>query len=157
MRSTTVPYTESRLAHLVRNKCVGFPVVEQPESTLSPPSATKNLATGQGGPKKTNLFSCKSQTRHWVCPPGFLTLWLLLQFYNHPFVGNSILYRAILKNTNRRKSAQLVNIGVWRDAVHMSDSRFDSRPRTEGDDVFELYKAVNKGKGLLTIVHFQYE
>ncbi len=29
MRSTTAPYTESRLAHLVRNKCVGFPVVEQ--------------------------------------------------------------------------------------------------------------------------------
>ncbi len=29
MRSTAAPYTESRLAHLVRNKCVGFPVVEQ--------------------------------------------------------------------------------------------------------------------------------
>ncbi len=29
MRITTAPYTESRLAHLVRNKCVGFPVVEQ--------------------------------------------------------------------------------------------------------------------------------
>ncbi len=29
MRSTTAPYTESRLAHLVRNKCVGFPVVEK--------------------------------------------------------------------------------------------------------------------------------
>ncbi len=29
VRSTTAPYTESRLAHLVRNKCVGFPVVEQ--------------------------------------------------------------------------------------------------------------------------------
>ncbi len=28
MRSTAAPYTESRLAHLVRNKCVGFPVVE---------------------------------------------------------------------------------------------------------------------------------
>ena len=27
-RSTAAPYTESRLAHLVRNKCVGFPVVE---------------------------------------------------------------------------------------------------------------------------------
>ena len=32
MRTTTAPYTESRLAHLVRNKCVGFPVVEQGES-----------------------------------------------------------------------------------------------------------------------------
>ncbi len=29
VRTTTAPYTESRLAHLVRNKCVGFPVVEQ--------------------------------------------------------------------------------------------------------------------------------
>jgi hypothetical protein len=29
VRSTTAPYTESRLAHLVRNKRVGFPVVEQ--------------------------------------------------------------------------------------------------------------------------------
>ncbi len=28
MRSTAVPYTESRLARLVRNKHVGFPVVE---------------------------------------------------------------------------------------------------------------------------------
>jgi hypothetical protein len=28
VRSTVAPYTESRLAHLVRNKCVGFPVVE---------------------------------------------------------------------------------------------------------------------------------
>jgi hypothetical protein len=28
--STAAPYTESRLAHLVRNKCVGFPVVEHP-------------------------------------------------------------------------------------------------------------------------------
>jgi hypothetical protein len=28
VRSTTAPYTESRLAHLV-NKCVGFPVVDQ--------------------------------------------------------------------------------------------------------------------------------
>ena len=28
VRTTTAPYTESRLAHLVRNKCVGFPVVE---------------------------------------------------------------------------------------------------------------------------------
>jgi hypothetical protein len=29
VRSTAAPYTESRLAHLVRNKCLGFPVVEQ--------------------------------------------------------------------------------------------------------------------------------
>jgi hypothetical protein len=29
VRSTTAPYTEFRFAHLVRNKCVGFPVVEQ--------------------------------------------------------------------------------------------------------------------------------
>jgi hypothetical protein len=29
VRFTAAPYTESRLAHLVRNKCVGFPVVEQ--------------------------------------------------------------------------------------------------------------------------------
>jgi hypothetical protein len=29
VRSTAAPYTESRLTHLVRNKCVGFPVVEQ--------------------------------------------------------------------------------------------------------------------------------
>ncbi len=29
MRSTAGPYTESRLARLVRNKRVGFPVVEQ--------------------------------------------------------------------------------------------------------------------------------
>jgi hypothetical protein len=29
VRSTAALYTESRLAHLVRNKCVGFPVVEQ--------------------------------------------------------------------------------------------------------------------------------
>ncbi len=29
MRSTAAPYTESRLARLVRNKRVGFPVVEQ--------------------------------------------------------------------------------------------------------------------------------
>ncbi len=29
VRSTTAPYTESRLARLVRNKRVGFPVVEQ--------------------------------------------------------------------------------------------------------------------------------
>jgi hypothetical protein len=28
VRTTTAPYTESRLAHLVRNRCVGFPVVE---------------------------------------------------------------------------------------------------------------------------------
>ncbi len=28
VRTTTAPYTESRLRHLVRNKCVGFPVVE---------------------------------------------------------------------------------------------------------------------------------
>ncbi len=28
MRTTAAPYTESRLAHLVQNKCVGFPVVE---------------------------------------------------------------------------------------------------------------------------------
>ncbi len=34
MRSTTAPYTESRLAHLVRNKCVGFPVVEQSDFRL---------------------------------------------------------------------------------------------------------------------------
>jgi hypothetical protein len=27
--TSAAPYTESRLAHLVRNKCVGFPVVEQ--------------------------------------------------------------------------------------------------------------------------------
>jgi hypothetical protein len=31
VRSTAAPYTESRLTHLVRNKCVGFPVVEQYE------------------------------------------------------------------------------------------------------------------------------
>ncbi len=30
MRSTAAPYTESRLARLVPNKRVGFPVVEQP-------------------------------------------------------------------------------------------------------------------------------
>ena len=29
MRSTAAPHTESRLARLVRNKRVGFPVVEQ--------------------------------------------------------------------------------------------------------------------------------
>jgi hypothetical protein len=29
VRSTAAPYTESRLARLVRNKRVGFPVVEQ--------------------------------------------------------------------------------------------------------------------------------
>ncbi len=34
VRSTAVPYTESRLAHLVRNKCVGFPVVEQEATYL---------------------------------------------------------------------------------------------------------------------------
>ena len=28
VRSTAAPYTESRLAHFVQNKCVGFPVVE---------------------------------------------------------------------------------------------------------------------------------
>jgi hypothetical protein len=28
VRTSAAPYTESRLAHLVRNKCVGFPVVE---------------------------------------------------------------------------------------------------------------------------------
>jgi hypothetical protein len=33
-RSTAAPYTESRLAHLVRNKCVGFPVVEQEGTTI---------------------------------------------------------------------------------------------------------------------------
>jgi hypothetical protein len=30
VRSTAAPYTESRLAHLVRNKCLGFMVVEHP-------------------------------------------------------------------------------------------------------------------------------
>jgi hypothetical protein len=34
VRSTAAPYTESRLTHLVRNKCVGFPVVEQVYITL---------------------------------------------------------------------------------------------------------------------------
>ena len=34
MRSTAAPYTESRLARLVRNKRVGFPVVEQSYSSL---------------------------------------------------------------------------------------------------------------------------
>jgi hypothetical protein len=28
VRTTTAPYTASRLAHLVRNNCLGFPVVE---------------------------------------------------------------------------------------------------------------------------------
>ncbi len=32
VRSTTAPYTESRLVRLVRNKRIGFPVVEQPVS-----------------------------------------------------------------------------------------------------------------------------
>ena len=32
MRTTAAPYTESRLAHLVQNKCVDFPVVEHPLS-----------------------------------------------------------------------------------------------------------------------------
>ncbi len=35
VRSTAAPYTESRLAHLVRNKCVGFPVVEQTVSFVN--------------------------------------------------------------------------------------------------------------------------
>ncbi len=34
VRSTAAPYTESRLARLVRNKRVGFPVVEQTELSL---------------------------------------------------------------------------------------------------------------------------
>ncbi len=34
MCSTAVPYTESRLAHLVQNKCVGFPVVEHLRGVL---------------------------------------------------------------------------------------------------------------------------
>jgi hypothetical protein len=29
VRTSVAPYTKSRLAHLLRNKCVGFPVVEQ--------------------------------------------------------------------------------------------------------------------------------
>jgi hypothetical protein len=29
VRTTTAPYAESRLAYLVQNKCIGFPVVEQ--------------------------------------------------------------------------------------------------------------------------------
>ncbi len=32
VRSTTAPDTESRLAHLVLNKCAGFPVVEHYQS-----------------------------------------------------------------------------------------------------------------------------
>ncbi len=32
VRSTAAPYTESRLARLVRNKSVGFPIVEQYDS-----------------------------------------------------------------------------------------------------------------------------
>jgi hypothetical protein len=34
VRSTAAPYTESRLARLVRNKRVGFPEVEQKDRTL---------------------------------------------------------------------------------------------------------------------------
>jgi hypothetical protein len=34
VRSTAAPYTESRLTHLVRNKCVGFPVVEQNQTFI---------------------------------------------------------------------------------------------------------------------------
>jgi hypothetical protein len=34
VRSTAAPYTESRLAHLVQNKCVGFPVVEHLKSII---------------------------------------------------------------------------------------------------------------------------
>jgi hypothetical protein len=36
VRSTAAPYTESRLTHLVRNKCVGFPVVEQRYGSADP-------------------------------------------------------------------------------------------------------------------------
>jgi hypothetical protein len=46
-RSTAAPYTESRLAHLVRNKCVGFPVVEQSSfSTFG--HKTRRFRTGLG-------------------------------------------------------------------------------------------------------------
>jgi hypothetical protein len=34
VRTSAAPYTESRLAHLVRNKCVGFPVVEQTQPNI---------------------------------------------------------------------------------------------------------------------------
>jgi hypothetical protein len=36
VRSTTAPYTESRLTRSVANERVGFPVVEQPVSTTPP-------------------------------------------------------------------------------------------------------------------------
>jgi hypothetical protein len=35
VRTSAAPYTESRLAHLVRNKCAGFPVVEQVPTPFS--------------------------------------------------------------------------------------------------------------------------
>ncbi len=47
MRSTTAPYTESRLAHLVRNKCEGFPVVEQTHKAI--PDAVNGSNFGKTG------------------------------------------------------------------------------------------------------------
>jgi hypothetical protein len=43
VRSTAAPYTESRLTHLVRNKCVGFPVVEQVRYPLPGSNTTTPL------------------------------------------------------------------------------------------------------------------
>jgi hypothetical protein len=52
VRSTAAPYTESRLAHLVRNKCVGFPVVEQYYFTESKAFSRNNLIAALGSFKR---------------------------------------------------------------------------------------------------------
>ncbi len=59
MRTTTAPYTESRLAHLIRNKCVGFPVVEQVETT----SDAERGSTSDAMHKGLNVICNKDNDR----------------------------------------------------------------------------------------------
>jgi hypothetical protein len=71
VRSTAAPYTESRLAHLVRNKCVGFPVVEQAVTNLLASLAVSPGFASEVGSSDFDIF--------FINPICFMCFWFGLE------------------------------------------------------------------------------
>ncbi len=84
VRSTAAPYTESRLARLVRNKRVGFPVVEQWLYIIICYVITKNILFGS---------SSRHSYQGWLKKISPNQMYLGISFfYSHEFGLTNVTY-----------------------------------------------------------------
>jgi hypothetical protein len=79
VRSTAAPYTESRLTHLVRNKCVGFPVVEQVYTEIRFVWVRAKFISGTLVEDKNAHKICIRETGEWY---GFYMTNTILNFFD---------------------------------------------------------------------------